>query len=84
LSSLAIFEYFNGNFAAGDLAQKEAVAKAPAKSEAKSIEKQLFVYRNRAKQYRKGLEKVAKAEQKQSKESLQNPFGGLGGSPAGG
>lgn len=83
LTSLAIFEYFNGDFVAGDEAQKEAVAKAPAKGEVKSIEKQLTAYRQRAKQYRKGIAKAAKVEQKLSKESLQSSLGGLGGAPAG-
>jgi hypothetical protein len=84
LSTLAIYEYFNGNFAAGDKATKQAAAKAPGKSEATSVEKQLAEYRKRAKALQKGVQKAAKQEQKAGKEALQNPFGGVGGAPPGG
>ncbi|HKB50327.1 MAG TPA: hypothetical protein VKC63_02720 [Solirubrobacterales bacterium] len=83
LSTLAIYEYFSGEFAAGDKAAKQAEAKAPAKSEATSIEKQLTEYRQRAKKFQTGVEQAAKQEQKAGKEALQNPFGGLGGVPGG-
>jgi hypothetical protein len=83
LSTLAIYKFFNGEFAAGDKAEKEAAAKAGSKEEAQAIEKQLAEYRKRAKQYLTGLQKALKAERKSSKESFQNPFGGLGGSPSG-
>jgi len=86
LSTLAIYEYFNGNFAAGEKAGKQAAAKVPGKSEAQSIEKQLAQYRKRAAQFRKGVEQAAKQIQQGSKgagkEALQNPFGGLGGVPS--
>jgi hypothetical protein len=82
LSSLAIYEYFNGNLAAGDKATRGAAARAPAKAEAKNIEKQLAEYRKRAKKFNQGVEKAAKLEQKSGKEQKsQNPFGGLGGPP---
>jgi hypothetical protein len=83
LSSLAIYTYFNGEFAAGDEAQREAAAKATSKPEAKAIEEQLAQYRKRAKQYRSSLQKATKFEQESSKESLQSPLGGLGGAPGG-
>lgn len=83
LSTLAIYEYFTGNFAAGDKATKDAAAKAGAKAEAKNIEKQLAEYRKRAEKFQAGLKKAEKFEKKSGKESLQNPFGGLGGAPLG-
>ncbi len=82
LSSLAIYEYFNGNLAAGDKAAKQAVAHVPSKTEAKGIEKQLAEFRKRGQKFTQGVEKAAKLEKKTGKEKLQNPFGGLGGPPA--
>ncbi len=78
LSTLAIYEFFNGDFAAGDKATKQAAAKAPSKREAKSIEKQLDEYRQRANQFQKGVQRAAKQRQQAGKEQFQNPFGGLG------
>lgn len=83
LSTLAIYEYFNGDFEAGDRAMNEAMAEAPAKGEAKSIEKQLGEYRKRAKQFQKSATQAAKQEQKAGQETLQNPFS-LGAPPPGG
>jgi hypothetical protein len=79
-SSLAIYEYFANNFAAGDEAAKKAVAKAGTKSEAKEAKKQLAEFRQRGKSFEKQKKEFAKFEKSQSKEALQNPFGGLGGS----
>lgn len=79
LTTLAIYEYFAGNFAAGNRAGKEAEAKAPA-AQAKEIEKQLAEYRQRGKSWEAEKKRVAKAEKERGKESLENPFGGLGGS----
>lgn len=80
LSTLAIYSYFAGDFAAGDKAMKAAKALAPAKAEAKSIEKQLDQYRKRARRFVKQSEQFKKAQPDAGKEQLQNPFGGLGGS----
>jgi hypothetical protein len=79
LSTLAIYEYFDGNFAGGDKAAKQAAARAPSKAEVKNIEKQLAAYRKRGKQFDEQKKKVAKAESGSGKEALENPFGGLGG-----
>lgn len=84
LSTLALYEFFAGNFAAGDKATKEAAAKAPAKSEAKAVEAQLAEFRKRGKEFEKQKKEVAKLEREQGKESLQNPFGGFGGGAPGG
>jgi hypothetical protein len=78
LTSLAIYEYFANDFAAGDKAAKQAAAKVP-KAEAKEINKQMAEYRSRGKAFEKQKAEFAKLEKSQRKEALQNPFGGLGG-----
>jgi hypothetical protein len=83
LSTLAIYEYFATDFTAGDKAAKEAAAKAGSKSEGKNVEKQLAAYRQRGKQWEKQLKKYAKQAAKTGKEKLENPLGGLSGSPTG-
>lgn len=82
LSTLAIYEFFKGDFAAGNKATKQAVAKAPSKSEAKGIEEQLAEFRQRGKAFAKQKKEAAKAEGERGKEALQNPFGGFGGAAA--
>jgi len=83
LSALAIYEFFSGNFAAGDKAAKQAVARTPSKPEAENAEKQLDEFRKRAKQYVAQVERASKAERKAGAEQLQNPFGGFGsGAPS--
>lgn len=82
LSSLAIYEYFSGDFAAGDKAMKQAAAKAASRAEGTNVEKQLTEYRKRAKQFQKGAKQAAKVEQRAGKESLQNLLG-LGGATGG-
>jgi hypothetical protein len=82
LSNLAIYEYFNGNFAAADKAAKQAAAKATSKAEATNIEKQLDEYRKRGVQYKKQASKIKKEQQQLSKEALKNPFGSAGGPTA--
>lgn len=83
LSTLAIYEYFSGDFAAGDKATKEAAALSSSKAEAKNVEKQLAEYRKRGKKFQEGAKKAAKVEQSAGKEALQNPFSGLGGASIG-
>jgi hypothetical protein len=79
LTTLAIFQYYNGEFAAGDQTAKRAQAEAAAKSERNQIEKQMAQYRKRGEAWRKQAEKFAKLERKQGKEQLENPLGGLSG-----
>ena len=79
LTTLAIYQYFNGEFAAGDKTGKKAEAEAPSKSQAKTIETQLAAYRKRGKAWNKQAEKLAKVQQKQGKEKLQNPLPGFSG-----
>jgi hypothetical protein len=80
LTTLAIYEYYAGNFAAGDKAVKQAEAKAPTKAEAKEIGKQMVEYRKRGKAFEAQKKKAEKEEAKFGKERLQNPLGGLGSS----
>ncbi len=80
LTTLAIYEFYAGNFAAGDKAVSEAEAKAPSKAEAKEIGKQMAEYRKRGKEFEELKKKNEKEEAKFGKERLQNPLGGLGGS----
>jgi hypothetical protein len=82
LSTLAIYAYFAGNFAAGDKATEQATAEAGSKAEAKSIEKQLAEFRKRGEAFAKQKKETAKLESKANKESLESPFGGFGGGPS--
>ncbi len=79
-STLAFYQYYAGNFTAGDEATKNAVAKSSTKAEAKEVKKQLAGYRARGKAFEKQKKEYAKLEKSQSKEALKNPLGGLGGS----
>jgi hypothetical protein len=80
LTTLAIYEYYSGNFAGGDKATKQAEAKVSGKSEVKEISKQMAEFRERGKAFQKQKKEVAKQEGSQRKEALENPLGGLGGS----
>lgn len=80
LTTLAIYEYYAGDFAAGDKATKEAKAKTTTKSEEKEVSKQMAEYRTRGKEFQKQKKEIAKQEGTQRKEALENPLGsGLGG-----
>lgn len=84
-SSLAIYEYFNGNFAEGDKLTKQVAAEASSKQEAKGIEEQLDEYRKSAKQFQQGVQQARKQERQSGKENLQNPLSlGGGAAPPGG
>jgi hypothetical protein len=80
LTTLAIYDYYAGNFAAADKAVSEAEAKAPTKAEAKEIGKQMAEYRKRGQAFEAQKKKIEKEEAKSGKERLQNPLGGLSGS----
>ena len=82
LTTLAIYEYYAGDFAAGDKAVKEAEAKAPSKAEAKEIGKQMKEFRERGKALEEQKKEVAKEEKKRGKERLENPLSGLSGGPS--
>lgn len=78
LTTLAIYQYFAGNFKAGDEAARQAEAKAT-KSEAKEVKKKMAQYRAQGKAFAQQKKEFAKQEKEKGKESLQNPFNGLGG-----
>jgi hypothetical protein len=80
LSTLAIYEYFNGEFKSGDETAKRAAAEATSKSQRKSVDQQLASTRKRAESWQKRRKKFAKQQAKAGKENLENPFGGLSGS----
>jgi hypothetical protein len=79
-STLAFYQYYAGNFAAGDEATKKAMAKSSSKAEAKEVKKKLAEYRSRGEAFEKQKKEYAKLEKSQSKEALKNPLGSLGGS----
>jgi hypothetical protein len=80
LTTLAIYEYYNGDFAAGDKATKEAAAKAATKEEAKEVKKQMAEFRQRGKAFEAQKKAFEKEEKTIGKERLENPLEGLGGS----
>lgn len=79
LTTLAAFQMLGGQFAAGAKSGKEAEALANSKQQKKEISKQIAAYEKQGKQVQKSKVAAAKAEKGQSKESLENPLGGLGG-----
>lgn len=84
LSTLAIYEYFDGDFDDGDKASRQAQDMAPTKAEKKSIAKQLAPYRNRAQQFQKQAREFAKTQQGQGKEAFEGALGGgFGGASLG-
>lgn len=82
LSTLAIYQYYNSEFAGGDKTMKQAAAQSSSKAEAKNIEKQLAEFRKRAQKYNKQKKELAKVQKEVGKEQLKNPLG-LGGSAPG-
>jgi len=82
LSTLGIYQYFNGEYAAGDKTTKRAAAAAASKAEAKAVETQLAEYRKNSKAFAKQKKEAAKFQGEAGKESLQSPFG-LGVPPGG-
>jgi hypothetical protein len=78
LTTLAIYQYYNGEYAAGDRTTKRATADAPTKAEAKAIEKQLAEYRKGSKRFQQQKKQLARTQKQAGGEQLQNPFGGLG------
>jgi hypothetical protein len=84
LSTLAIYQYFNGEPGAADRTTKQAAAKASSKAEGKTVENQLKEYRKRSEEFEKQKQELKKTEKEAGKEKLTNPFSGFGGASAGG
>jgi len=85
LSTLALYTYFTGNYAAAEKAQAEAKKKTQAKFEAEQLDKQLKEVKERAEKFQQELKKVEAAEKTATKakkgnpESLENPSSPLNG-----
>lgn len=85
LSTLALYTYFTGDFAAAEKAQAEAKKKTGAKFEAEQLDKQLKEVRERAEKFQQELKKAEGAEKAAAKankgnpESLENPSNALNG-----
>lgn len=85
LSTLALYTYFTGDFAAAEKAQAEAKKKTQAKFEAEQLDKQLKEVKERAEKFQQELKKTESAEKaaakakKSNPESLQNPSNALNG-----
>jgi hypothetical protein len=79
-TTLALYQLIIGNFKEGNASGKKAESLATSKTQAKEVEKALKGARKQGKQNLKSKKEVAKAEKGKGKESLENPFGGIGGS----
>lgn len=78
VTTLAIYEYFAGNFGAADKVAKQAEKLASSKAQAKQVNSQLAEYRKRGKEFQKQRRAALKAARSEGKKALENPFGGLG------
>ena len=84
LSSLAIYEYFTGDFAAGDEASRKAQAQVSSKAERKAVVRQLAPYRKNAERFDKQGKEFEKTQQAGGgKEAFENALGGLSGTGLG-
>jgi hypothetical protein len=76
LTSLAIYEYFDGDFGAGDKARERAQKLVGTKAEEKTIDRQLAPYRARAKNFVAEGKRFAKEQGNNGKEALESALGG--------
>lgn len=78
LSTLAYYEYFDGNFKAGDEAKRRAEGMVANKQEAKAVEAQLKELRKNAKQFTQRKKQLAKVEEEANQQGggqgAGNPF----------
>lgn len=81
LSNLAVYEYFNGENAAGDRAAQGAAADTT-KAQAKGVIEQLDEYRERGEKFVRRVERGTKTLEESGAEELETPIKGYG-SPAG-
>lgn len=90
LSTLALYTYFTGDFAAAEKAEAEAKQKTNAKFEAEQLEKGLGEVKKNAQKFQKELKAAEAAEKTAAKgkegnpESLENPTNPLSGALGGG
>jgi hypothetical protein len=81
VSTLAIYKYFTFDYATAEKLEKQALALANSKEEKKAVKQQLGEVHKRAEAFQKQAKAAEKASKASGKESLQNPLGGLGGTP---
>lgn len=76
LSTLAYYQYFNGEFKAGDRTRQQAIDEVASKSEKKAVEAQLDELRKNAKDFIKRKNQARKAEREAGGEpgQFQSPF----------
>lgn len=84
LSNLATYEYFNGEFAAGDRAAKAAAAEVtePGDLEPRDVIGQLNEYKERGEKFVARVKRGAEELEETGEEELENPIKGYG-APAG-
>lgn len=80
LSQLAIYKYFTFDFAGAEKAGKEAAKLTNSRFEREELENQLKTYNKNAHVVQAQIKEVEQTQKGSGKESLENPFGGLGGS----
>jgi hypothetical protein len=73
LSTLALYTYFTGDFAAAEKAQAEAKKKTQAKFEAEQLDKQMKEVKERAEKFQQELKKIEAAEKAAAKANKGNP-----------
>jgi hypothetical protein len=83
LSTLAIYKYFEGDFAGGDKASKQAQDLIATKAEKKAVARQLAPYRQNAQRFRKQASEFQKTQKGQGKEAFESALGGLSGGSLG-
>ena len=88
LTTLAIYQYFTFDYKQARKTEAEAIALAEGKFQREGIENQMQQYEKRAKELQKELKQLEQAAKSAgggsgSKETLENPLGGLGGSSLG-
>jgi hypothetical protein len=81
VSTLAVYKYFTFDYAAAEKLEKQALSLANSKEEKKAVKEQLGEVHKRAKEFQKQVKESEKASKGSGKEALQNPLGGLGGTP---
>lgn len=90
LSTLALYTYFTGDFAAAEKAEAEAKQKTNAKFETEQLEKSLGEIKKRAVEFQEKLKAAEAAEKSAAKgnkgnpEALENPTNALSGALGGG
>lgn len=83
LATLAMYRYYAFEYDEGQKLVREATRTAPTKFERENLDDELAQIEANARSLQKQLGEFEKASEGQSKESLENPLGGLGGGALG-